>query len=127
MHFLDLTPSQMKRFALELMNDHEILFRSQDTGLDVAGYSIDEYERIGRNPAVAIKLLREIERAVKSYVRQHKPPYVFYTAGFDVTRFPLYRRPARKLAKVGYRYAEDSERENIFYCYRGVSPALSSQ
>jgi hypothetical protein len=107
-------------FALELMNDHEILFRSQDAGLDVAGYSIDEYERIGRNPAVAIKLLREIERAVKSYVGQHKPPYVFYTAGFDETRFPLHRKPARKFPKVDYRYPEDPERKNIFYCYREV-------
>jgi hypothetical protein len=63
------------------MNDQEILLRSRGGGLDVAGYPIDEYERIGRNPAVAIQQLREIERAVKSYVGQHKPPYVFYTAG----------------------------------------------
>ena len=73
MHFLDLTPSQMKRFALELMNDHEILFRSQDTGLDVAGYSIDEYERIGRNPAVAIKVKKVTITAIH-------PGWIFFCA-----------------------------------------------
>jgi hypothetical protein len=58
-------------FALEFMNDNEILFRMRDAGLDVAGYPIDDYERTDRDPTIAIKLLREIERAVKSYVGQH--------------------------------------------------------
>ena len=102
------------------MNDLETLFRNRDACLDVAGYPIDKYERMGRNPEVFITLFREIERVAKSYVGEHKPTHVFDTAGFDRTRFSRYCRLAMKLANVGYSYGDDPDWENVFSCYREV-------
>jgi hypothetical protein len=100
------------------MNDNEVLFRKRITGLDRMGGEIDGYQRIAVGHRVAIKLFREIEREIEKYVWETKPPYVYFTAGFDRSRFSLYKRLALKLGRIGYHYAEAPDNPNMLYCYK---------
>jgi hypothetical protein len=101
------------------MNDNEALFRRRIRELDRMREPIDGYERVATSRRVAIKLFREIEREIEKYVWENKPAYIYFTAGFDRSRFSLYRRLALKLGRIGYYYAEDTDRPNMLYCYKG--------
>ena len=68
-------------FALEFMNDNKIVFRMRCPPFDCMKEPIDDYERTDRDPAIAIKLFREIEREVKAYVGRHKGPYALLGQG----------------------------------------------
>ena len=67
-----------------------------------------------------ITLFRQIMREVKSYLYRFRPPYIYFSVGYDGSRRNLYLRLARMLAVCGYIYAETPGEAYAFYCYRAM-------
>ena len=105
-------------FVVEFHDDYEVSFYRADRGLDELGCPHEKYDRLPTDAKTAVALFRKVGDVIANYLWEAKPPYLYYTAGWDVSRFSLYRRLAGKLAEVGYDYVEDPERPNIFYAYK---------
>ncbi len=86
--------------------------------LDRDGFNKGEYERCRQRNLNTVKLFREISRAICKYIFEKKPPYIYFTAGHDSSRYRLYTKLALQLSSLGYVYIGDSDRPNMFYCYK---------
>lgn len=67
-----------------------------------------------------ITLFRQVMEEVKCYLYRFKPPYIYFSVGYDSSRRKLYLRLARMLAACGYVYAETPGKAGSFYCYRAI-------
>ena len=109
---------QEKTFFIEIYTDFEVRFRSGHNGLDELGYERNGYERRKTNAPLAIRLFRQISLFLEAYLLEQRPPYLYFTSGFDSSRESLYRILALKLAALGYIYTPDEQRPHLFYCYK---------
>lgn len=105
-------------FAVNAYDDYELNFHRVGERLDTFGSPIDMFDRVPSEHGIALKLFRELERVVVAYINKHRPPYIYFSANWDDSRYSLYSRFAKRLNRYGYRYSKDPDRPNIFYCYR---------
>lgn len=113
-----LVKVQHEAFEVEFLNSYEIRFRRCSLRLDCMLEPIDPYTRVPSNHTVALTLFRKIIKVVLSHIAAEKPPYIFYSAGFDVGRMRLYNFLSKMLKEHGYNFSEDPKMGNMFYSYR---------
>lgn len=116
-----LVQVQNELFEVVFFNSYEIRFRRCSLRLDCMMEPIDEYCRVPTNHRVALTLFRKIIRIVLDHIAVEKPPYIFFSAGFDEGRMRLYKFLSKKLGERGYIYTEVPGMDNMFYSYRTPS------
>lgn len=104
-------------YHVEFYSDYEVRFRAGQSAF-VGGFISSAYERAHRSDVSSVRLFKAIGRVVVNYLHETKPPYIWFSAGWDATRFTLYRALALRLSKHGYHLAYDADRPNIYYAYR---------
>lgn len=106
-------------YELEFLNSHEVLLRLKNppwSSFDHWDDHGDEFTRTYRGDRV-ITLTRWVIREIESYLKRHKPPFIFYTLGFDFSRYRLYRRVGLGFKKIGYDLAH-MPNTGGFYLYK---------
>lgn len=110
-------------FHVEIFNDHEIRFRRVVTAFNSKGFSCGDYERV-TSDRLALRLFKGVGKIVIQYLHEEKPPYVYFTAGWDASRYSLYKALALRLKAHGYRLAYDDNAPNVYYAYRESKPVV---
>ena len=93
-------------YHVEISDDYQIVLIYTTAGLDRAGFELDGCARHKTSSWAAVRLFREIEKYIKEYLYEHKPPYLFYTTGGDDSRNSLYSRLAKRFSRYGYHAVE---------------------
>jgi hypothetical protein len=112
------------KYELEFLSSYEVRLKLTNpniTPFDSFGEDGDGYSRTFHGEKV-ITLTRWVIREIKAYLKANKPPYIYYTIGFDFTRYSLYHRIAGKFEPLGYGLAH-APNTGEFYCYRIASPS----
>lgn len=111
------------RFCLEFMSDFEVRLRLCNppySPFDDWGDPGDGYARTHRDAAISITLTRWVIHELETHLKAHRPPFIYYTLGFDFSRTRLYESVGLKLSKIGYALSHMTN-TGEFYLYRSTA------
>ena len=111
-----------RSYILEFLDNYEVLLKRKNpprSPFDRWDDPGDEFARTYRGANV-ISLARWVISEIETYLKTYKPPFIFYTVGFDFSRYRLYKRVAKKFRYCGYDLAHIPDTGG-FYLYRRVS------
>lgn len=111
-----------KTFDLQFRQDYEVLLSLRNPPIsrfDHWGDSSDGYARTYTG-VKTITLTRWVIREIETFLKAHKPPFIYYTVGFDFSRYSLYYRIGGMFEKLGYCLSH-TPNSGEFYLYRSIA------
>ena len=106
-------------YELEILSSYEALLKLKNPPTSPFDHWEDRGNELARTYQGdrVIILTRWVIREIEYYLKTHKPPFIFYTLGFDFSRYRLYRRVGLGFKKIGYELAH-MPNTGGFYLYR---------